>query len=295
MTERVLDISESGAALSVRTGNVVIECEDRVPVMIPISELAVLVVSHPQVRYSQAVLAGIATQGGSFVVCDEKHSPVGMLLPLNAHSLQSERFAIQAEASLPAKKRSWRNIVRAKIRAQGRVLQEKTGTDLGFPRIAMRVRSGDPSNIEAQASRLYWPALLGQDFRRNRDAPDVNAHLNYGYAVLRAATARALCAAGLHPSLGVHHHNRFNPFCLADDLMEPYRPLVDQVVHGIAEERGLNAPLDRDSRRKLLEVLGGRFTSGEESRRLFDWLSIAASSLRAVLMDGSRDLNLPEI
>jgi len=295
MTDRVLDISESAAALSVRSGNVVIEREDRAPVMIPILELAVLIVSHPRVRYSQAVLAGIAAQGGAFVVCDEKHSPVGMLLPLAAHSLQSERFAIQAEASLPAKKRAWRTIIRAKIRAQGRVLQEKAGTDLGFARIAMRVRSGDPSNLEAQASRMYWPALFGSGFRRNRDAQDINAHLNYGYAILRAATARALCAAGLHPALGVHHHNRFNPFCLADDLMEPYRPLVDRVVHGIAEGRGINAPLDRDARTKLLAVLGGRFTAGDESRTLFDWLSQAASSLRAVLMDGARDLALPEI
>ncbi len=295
MSDRVLDISESPAVLSVRCGNIVVDRESGESASIPLSELAVVVVSNPRVRYSQSVLAALAANGGTFVACDERHTPVGMLLPLAAHSLQAERFALQATASRPTRKRAWQAIVRAKVRAQGRLLATRKGTDLGLSRTALRVRSGDPANVEAQAARLYWPSLLGSGFRRERGAQDVNVHLNYGYAVLRAVVSRAVCAAGLHPSIGVHHHNRYNPFCLADDLMEPYRPIVDAVVHDTVATQGLHAPLDRESRRRLLAVLGARFDCSGEGRTLFDWLARAAASLREVLIDGARDLNLPEL
>jgi CRISPR-associated protein Cas1 len=202
---------------------------------IPFADIAVLVTSHPQISFTQAVLAGLAAAGGMFIVSNEKHLPAAMLLPLSTHSTQTERFARQAAVSLPTRKRSWQQIVQAKLRAQARLLEETTGADQGLRQMAARVRSGDPDNLEAQAARTYWQALFGEGpsgepFRRDPEGGGINVHLNYGYAVLRAIVARALCASGLHPSLGVHHHNRYDTFCLADDLMEPFRPLVDRVV-----------------------------------------------------------------
>jgi hypothetical protein len=177
-----------------------------------------------------------------FIVSNEKHLPAAMLLPLSTHSTQTERFARQAAVSLPTRKRAWQQIVQAKLRAQARLLEETTGADQGLHVMAGRVRSGDPDNLEAQAARVYWPALFGKEasgeaFRRDPEGEGINVHLNYGYAVLRAIVARALCASGLHPSLGVHHHNRYDTFCLADDLMEPFRPLVDRVVAGLRHSR----------------------------------------------------------
>jgi CRISP-associated protein Cas1 len=251
---------------------------------VPLADLAVLVVSHPQVSFTHAVLAGIATAGGIFIACNEKHMPAAMMLPLETHSTQAERFARQAGASLPVRKRAWQQIVQAKIRAQACLLLERTGKDWGLGPMAAQVRSGDAGNLEARAARIYWQALFGEDnFRRDPEGEGINPHLNYGYAIVRAIVARALCAAGLHPSFGVHHHNRYDAFCLADDLMEPFRPPVDRVVARLADERGPNPPLDKDAKRILLEGLLGRFTAEGESRTLFDWASRAASSLAGVI------------
>jgi CRISP-associated protein Cas1 len=258
------------------------------------------------------------------IVSDEKHLPAAMLLPLSTHSTQTERFARQAAVSLPTRKRAWRQIVQAKLQAQARLLEEIIGKDGGLGLMAGKVRSGDPDNLEAQAARIYWQALFGKDnpdspgqvFHRDREGEGVNPHLNYGYAVLRAIVARALCAAGLHPSLGVHHHNRYDTFCLADDLMEPFRPLVDRVVARlplkseisnvqsqneapaavIPVQAGTQAPtiqLDRNSKKAILEGLLVRYSAEGESRTLFDWVSRSASLLAGLIEDREEQLRFP--
>lgn len=261
---------------------------------IPLSELAALIVSHPQVSYTHAVLPGLAAAGAIFVACDEKHLPAAMLLPLVTHSTQTERFAAQAQLSLPARKRLWQEIVRAKLLAQARLLAERTGQDWGLEPMAARVRSGDAGNLESLAARIYWRALFG-DFRRDPEGEGVNACLNYGYAVVRAVVARALCGAGLHPSFGLHHHNRYDAFCLADDLMEPFRPLVDRVVARLCDKRGMEVTLDKEAKRSLLEGVLARYTAEGESRTLFDWASRAASSLAAVVEGREQKLFLPAL
>ena len=296
MSDRILDISEGPARLSVRLDQLVIERSEHEKLTVPLEELAVLVVSNPWVSLTQAVLSGIAASGGSFVACDEKHMPIGMFLPLMGHFVQAERFARQAEAPLPTKKSLWAQIIQAKIKAQGRTLLELRSDDHGLLAIARRVRSGDTGNLEAMASQRYWPALFGDPaFRRERDADDQNRHLNYGYAILRAIVARALCASRLHPSLGIHHHNRYDAFCLADDLMEPFRPLVDRAVVRIVEKRGPQAPMDKEAKAELLEALTGRMTVDGESRTLFDVAARAASSLAAVFEGKAKRLALPEV
>jgi CRISPR-associated protein Cas1 len=261
----------------------------------PLAEVAVLVVSNPCVTFTHAVLAGLAQAGGSVVVCDGRHMPVGMLLPLEAHFTQAERFALQAQAPLPMRKRLWQSLVRAKIRAQARLLTELRGHDAGLGHLIARVRSGDPDSVEAEASRRYWLLLFDNPaFRRDRYAPDQNRLLNYGYAVLRAIIARAVCAAGLHPSLGLHHHNRYDAFCLADDLMEPFRPIVDRAVVEYCERRPDSPGLDKEAKAALVGALMGRFKLEGESRTLFDIAARMASSLAAVYARERKALILPE-
>ena len=323
MTERILDVSDRPAHLSVRNSLLVLRFASVASVCppaaetgdediaatesewrhrgapkdettIPLSDIAALIVSHPQVSYTHAVLAGLAAAGATFIACDEKHLPAAMLLPLVTHSTQTERFAAQAQLSLPTRKRIWQEIVRAKLLAQARLLEERTGRDWGLGALALRVRSGDAGNLESQAARIYWRALFG-DFRRDPEGEGVNSCLNYGYAIVRAIVARALCGAGLHPSFGVHHHNRYDAFCLADDLMEPFRPLVDRVVARLRDERGPEVSLDKESKRAILEEVLARYMAEGESRTTFDWASRAAASLAAIMEDRVEKLNLPEL
>ncbi len=328
MTERMLDFSERPARLSVRNGLLVISLSDGgtgvSPVAshgqdgpatkiyrseqgpnpneqtVPLADIAVIIAAHPQISFSHAVLAGLAEAGGIFIACNEKRMPCAMLLPLETHSTQTERFQAQANLPLPNRKRLWQQIVKAKIRAQARLLSEisnlRSGSpnDGGLERLAATVRSGDPQNIESRAARIYWKSLFGDDdFRRDPEGEGLNPLLNYGYAILRAATARALCAAGLHPSLGIHHHNRYDAFCLADDLMEPFRPIVDRAVAEIRGRREGELELDRETKRALLEALLGRFAWEGESRTLFDWVSRTAQSLAAAIESGDKKLEIP--
>jgi CRISPR-associated protein Cas1 len=296
VTDRIVDASEAVAGLRVRHSQLVIELADGQRQTTPLSELAVLVVSEPAVVMTQAVISGLAECGGSVVVCGRDRLPVAMMLPLQAHSTQGERFAQQARAPLPLRKRLWQQVVRAKIRAQGRLLQELHGSDAGLAAMAERVRSGDAGNLEAQASRRYWPLLFAdRKFRRGSEGPDQNSHLNYGYAVLRAAVARALCAAGLHPSFGLQHHNRYDPFCLASDFMEPFRPLIDRAVYHWVQEHDPALPLDKEAKAALISPVMQRYQVEGETRTLFDLLARSASSLARAIGGQPGEFRIPEL
>lgn len=293
MRNRIVEIAEAPARLRIERRQLVIEAGD-VPARVPIDDLAVLVVAHPQVSYTQAVLTELVSAGGTFVTCDQGRLPVGLLLPLDAHSIQTDRFHKQLELALPRKKQAWRQIVRAKITMQARLLHWVNDDDAGLPALLPLVRSGDPANVEARAAQRYWRRLFGQDFRRDRQAEDHNRLLNYGYAVLRAATARAIVAAGLHPSLGVHHRNRYNSFCLADDLMEPYRPVVDRAVVELMKGIDFVPELDRLTRSNLLQALTQPVMCGGLQRSLFDALARSAATLANFMTGEGEKLELPE-
>lgn len=296
MADRIVDIAEGVARLHVRYSQLVIEREQGGEVTTPLADLGALVISYPRVLMSQAVISGMAEHGGAVVICDPNHSPAAMMLPLQAHSTQTERFAKQATAALPLRKRLWQQIVQAKIKAQGRLLRELHGSDSGLLAMADRVRSGDTGNCEAQASRRYWPLLFADPkFRRGSPGPDQNTHLNYGYAVLRATVARALCASGLHPSLGLQHHNRYDSFCLASDLMEPFRPLVDRSVFHWVQAHDPTQPLDKEAKACLLQPFLRRYLTDGEERTLFDLAARSASSMAQAFMGKTRELYLPEI
>jgi len=290
---RILEIAEHPARLRAERHQLVIDAGGPL-VRVPFEDLAVLVVAHPQVSYTQAVLNELIAAGGAFLTCDESRMPSGLLLPLDGNVVQTERFQKQVQLTAPRRKQLWRQLIRSKVHMQSTLLKERQGTDQGIGRLIPLIRSGDPSNIEAQAARRYWGALFGSDFRRDRNAADHNRLLNYGYAVVRAATSRAVVAAGLHPTIGLHHHNKYNSFCLADDIMEPYRPFVDRAVAGILDGLESIPELTQMIRAELLGGLNEPIRIQGESRSLFDALSKTAASLVQCIVGESRDLVLPE-
>jgi CRISPR-associated protein Cas1 len=295
MINRILDFSEAPARLRVRHAQLVVVRQDLPEVSVPLADLAVILVAHPQVTFTQATLSGLAAAGGVFVTCDGRNLPVGMMLPLALHHTQAERFAAQARAPLPTRKRLWRQIVRAKIEAQAALLVELRGMDFGLRPLVARVRSGDTSNVEALAARRYWPHVFADlDFRRHRENEDQNILLNYGYAVLRAIVARAICAAGLHPSLGIHHHNRYNAFCLADDLMEPYRPAVDRAVAEYVSTHDPFYKLEAAAKQHIIGELTARYEMDGQQRTLFDTAARMASSLADIFLGTAEELELPD-
>ena len=296
MIRKTVEFATPGTRLSVSHRQLVVDRPDLPRATLPIEDLGVVVVDDARATFTQAVFIELLSAGATVMVTGRDHLPLGMMLPLDAHHVQTERHRAQIEANEPTKKRLWQALVRAKIAGQGAVLDHFTGTHLGLAEMARRVRSGDPDNLEAQAAQRYWPRLFGKDFRRDRNVEGVNALLNYGYSVVRAATARAVVASGLIPSLGVFHRNRGNPFCLADDLLEPYRPYVDWRVKGIADDHGGKPPGldDRAVRAALLSLFNETVLVGGKRTPFLLALSSGAASLCRALTGTGEGLSLPE-
>ena len=198
---------------------------------VPLDDIAAVILHAHGVTWTTRVATELAKRGAPLVICDTNQAPVAVLLSLEGHHAQGARIRDQWSASRPLPKQLWKQIVAAKITTQAGLLAALGRREVApLLDLARRVRSGDPENLEAQAARKYWPALMGPDFRRNRSQGGANSLLNYGYTVLRACVARSIVTAGLNPSIGLHHENRGNAFALADDLIEPFRPLVDAAV-----------------------------------------------------------------
>lgn len=232
--ERIVDIATDGRHLSAYRGFLVVS-QDREEIgRIPLDDVAAVIVHAHGVTWTTNLVAALAERGALLVLCGSNHAPVAVCMPLDGHHGQNARIRAQWEAGRPLAKQIWRHVVVAKIRWQAAVLEARGVPAGGFDMLARRVRSGDPDNVEAQAARRYWPLLMGAEFRRDRAAAGVNGLLNYGYTVLRSLLARSVVAAGLHPSIGIHHTNRGNAFALADDLIEPFRPLVDAMAVQLA-------------------------------------------------------------
>ncbi len=295
MLRKTVEFSTPGTRLSVSLRQLVVERPNLPKATLPIEDLGVLIVDDTRATYTQSVFLELLQAGATVLVTGRDHLPAGMMLPLDAHHVQTERHRAQVAASEPVRKQAWQAIVRAKIDQQAAVLSHFTGSHGGLAPMARRVRSGDPDNLEAQAAQRYWPRLFWKDFRRDRSAEGVNALLNYGYAVVRAAVARAIVAAGLIPSLGVHHRHRNNPFCLADDLLEPYRPYVDWRVRHLAGNSGDTVPglSLRETRAALLSLLNETVCVGRRREPLLLALHTSAASLCRALTGGERTLSLP--
>lgn len=257
MIKRIIEISTAGTYLSVHLGQLLIRQDGQLKGQIPCEDIGVLLIDHPAVTCTHSVLTVLLEQGAAVITCNGKHLPAGLLLPLESNSVQAECFREQIAAGESLKKRLWKQIVQAKIAHQAHLVRTDIQSYRTLMALRRRVRSGDPENIEAQASARFWPAFL-QDpsFRRHRQGPPPNSLLNYGYIVLRAAVARALCSAGLLPTLGIHHRNRYNAFALADDLIEPFRGFVEEKVRELyAQSNPSDGELTKETKAALLEVL----------------------------------------
>lgn len=228
--ERIVDIATDGRRLSLMRGFMRLDDAAGEVGRIPLDDIAAVVVHAHGVTWTASLIAALAERGAPVVFCASNHAPVAVCLPLEGHHAQNARLRAQWGAGRPLCKRLWQTIVVSKIRWQSGILAANGQSHAPLEFLVRRVRSGDPENIEAQAARRYWPLLMGGDFRRDRAAAGTNALLNYGYTMLRALCARSIVAAGLHPSIGVHHANRGDAFALADDLIEPFRALVDMLV-----------------------------------------------------------------
>lgn len=231
MIKRIVSFSNP-FHLSTKLGQLIIynkETEDEITRSI--EDIGYLILDHPQITFSSALIQTLAEFNVVVVFCDSKHHPASMLLHLDTHHIQAERFRAQIAASEPLKKQLWQQTVKAKIRNQAKVLELAGCNAISLYNLANKVTSGDTGNCEAQAARIYFKKLFGEGFCRDREGPPPNPSLNYGYAIIRAAIARALAGSGLLVTLGIHHHNRYNSFALADDIMEPFRPFNDLLIY----------------------------------------------------------------
>lgn len=223
---------------------------------IPIEDIGIVILDNPQITVTQSLMSTLLENNAAIITCDKTHHPAGLLLPLESHQTQNERFRAQIKASEPLKKQLWQQTITAKVMNQAGHLRKQNKSWQNMAKWAKTVKSGDTGNVEARAAAYYWKTLLPEEleFTRERYGEPPNNLLNYGYAILRAVVARALVASGLLPTLGIHHHNKYNAFCLADDIMEPYRPYVDEVVLSMLDIVLELEELTTELKKKLLAI-----------------------------------------
>lgn len=253
MVDQIVDISQDGRHLSRDRGFLKVEADGAILGRVALDQITAVIAHSHGITWSNSLLVELADRGIPVVLCAANHQPRAMICPIDGHHMQNARMRAQWDAPQPLVKQAWKQIVVAKIRMQAAALAAIGQPPAPLDHIARSVQSGDTGNAEAQAARLYWPMIMGKTFRRDATLPDINALLNYGYTVLRAATARAVVAAGLHPTIGLFHSNRSNAFALADDLMEPFRPLVDLTARALADAHG--PMVTTDAKRRMADLI----------------------------------------
>lgn len=253
MIKRIIDISD-GAYLHLKNQQLLIDKQGETVGRVPIEDLGVLILQHPAIVITQKVIIACQKSKVVIVFCDDKHLPYSVILPIaESHTLHNKILKQQVAITVPTRKRLWQQIVQHKIKQQAKTLTllDKNPTRLNY--LANKVKTGDSSNCEAVAAQAYWKLLFGKEFRRNVDLEGINSLLNYGYAIVRAMIARGICGAGLHPTIGLFHQNQYNALCLADDLMEPFRPWVDFLVYQMVQQNKLE--INQETKQVLLELL----------------------------------------
>jgi len=261
---------------------------------IPIEDIGFIVIDNPEIYLSITAMNLLVENNASVIICSNNHLPNGMLLNLNSHHIQQEIFRNQIEASIPLKKQLWQLTIVEKIRNQGILLEKITGNKNQFEFLASKVLSGDTSNMEGVAASQYWKSFFETGFKRERFGNYPNNFLNYGYAILRAATARSLSGSGLLNTLGIHHKSKYNAFALADDIMEPFRPIVDEKVYEIMQhydEQELNTKIKAE----LLQILTQTVYFKEEKSPLMVALQKTASSLQQCYTGERKKIKYPKL
>ncbi len=264
---------------------------------VPIEDIGLMVLDHYQIKLTSALIQSLIDNNSAVVFTDSRHLPSGMLLPFAVHHAFTEKMYAQLEASQPLKKNLWQQTVVAKIKNQAALLAQY-GIDADNMRYwAKNVRSGDPDNLEARAAAYYWNNLFmdQKTFKRARFGEPPNNLLNYGYAILRAVVARSLVGSGMMPAVGIHHRNKYNPYCLADDVMEPYRPFVDSVVIDIMEEEGEPEELTTAIKQKLLSIPAMDIVIDKEKSPLMVGLRRTTASLMQCFEGKTKKIMYPEL
>jgi CRISP-associated protein Cas1 len=296
MIKHTLEISQRPVRISLRQKQMILDFGEKEERQYAVEDIGVLILEHPAISLSAALLHALLDSGAVVVICGDKHLPCGLLLPTVSHTELVPRMMAQMNADKPARKQAWKQIVAHKITAQANELKNPFHQKLLY--LAQNVKSGDSENAEAQAAKIYWPARF-PDRYANGDKRDpeseslFNACLNYGYSIIRASVARALVGAGLQPALGVFHHKRDNPFCLADDVMEPLRPLVDRAVAEILTQQYTEI-LSSDHRRQLLSLLSHEVRFGDQKGPLMAILPRYIASFYRLLTKESEQLDCPK-
>lgn len=265
---------------------------------VPIEDIGVVVLDNKQITITQGAIAALLDNKAALITCDDKRMPTGLLLPLQGNTVQNERFRSQIEASQPLLKQLWQQTVKAKIENQAALLQQQYGApDRTMLRLSNNVRSGDPDNCEAQAAVYYWKKVFrnNPNFLRDRNGEAPNNLLNYGYAILRAVVARALVSSGLLPVYGIHHHNRYNDYCLADDIMEPYRPFVDRLVVSMVDNNNCGDELTKDMKGQLLSIPVLDVRIGSSHSPLMVAVSQTTASLAKCFNGEMRKITFPSL
>lgn len=292
MSGRILEISQNGRSLHLERGFIAIREDGKALGRVPIDDIDAVIASAHGITWSNKALSALSAQGSPVVILGENFHPASIIMPISGHHDQGRRMRAQAGAKLPLRKRLWADLVRAKIKAQSAALEQIGLSTTRLDIIRSEVRSGDTSNREAAAAQAYWPAIMANKFHRNDSTNPANGMLNYGYAVLRASTARAIVAAGLHPSLSVHHVSDGDAFALADDLMEPFRPTVDLVVRDLVKTGlTMEAP---ETRPRLVSTLNADFRTQNGRTPLSHCLVRLAQSLSDAFSQSAGHLNLPQ-
>jgi len=265
--------------------------------ILPIEDVGILILDHYQITITQSLISKLLESNVALITCDDTHHPAGLMLNLEGNTLQQQKHRIQIEASAPLKKQLWQQTVSAKIRNQANVLQLLHLENAYLINLSENVKSGDSGNGEAKAAVFYWKKLFGyiDGFKRERYGPPPNNLLNYGYAILRAIVARALVGSGLFPSFGIFHRNQYNAFCLADDIMEPYRPFIDIEVFQIIRNNGASLELNPDIKKQLLSIPVRDVLINGRKTPLIIAVSRTTASLVKCLEGVNRKLLYPEM
>lgn len=264
---------------------------------IPIEDIGIVVLDNKQLTLTQALMEALLDNNVALVTCDSTHHPTGLMMPLCGNKIQNERFRAQLDASQPLKKQLWSQTISAKIENQARVLVKREVNIDNMLYWAKNVRSGDPDNFEARAAAYYWKNLFLPEltFFRERFGAPPNNLLNYGYAILRAIVARALVASGLLPTLGIHHNNKYNAYCLADDIMEPYRPFVDQIVLRLVLSGKEYHELTKEIKQELLGIAAVDVLINGERSPLMVAMQRTTASLARCFEGEARKIAYPEM
>jgi CRISPR-associated protein Cas1 len=292
MIKRIIDVSEA-AYVRLKHQQLVIEKQSEIVGQVPIEDLGVLILQHPAIVLTQQLIVACQKNKVVIVFCDEKHLPYSLILPIGeGHTLHNKILKQQMAISEPTRKRLWQKIVQHKIKEQEQtlVMLNKESTRLSF--LSTQVKTGDSGNCEAIAAQAYWKLLFGKAFKRDADLDGVNSLLNYGYAIIRAAVARSVCGAGLHPTIGLFHTNQYNALCLADDLMEPFRPWVDYVVYQMASTNS-EVTINQQSKQALLGLMSEAVLYKKKTMPFMVALHYLMADLKRCYSDGIKTLPYP--